>query len=82
MWDAILNKVVREGLPEEVMLLQRPAGKEAESPRDRISVESDPGSGNKVSLSTRLWSWSMPGVFQKEQGGLQCGVVGAQPGAE
>lgn len=35
------------------MLLQRPAGEEAESPRDRISGESDPGSGNKVSLRTK-----------------------------
>lgn len=53
MWDAILNKVVREGLPGEVMLLQRPAEEEAESPRDRISGESDPGCGNKASPSTK-----------------------------
>ena len=49
---ALLNKVAKQDLAEEVMLLQSYT-EEAMSPGDPVSGESDPGSGNKVSPSIR-----------------------------
>lgn len=64
MWDALLNMVVREVLTEEVMLPQRPTGEAAVSPGDSVSGERDPGSGNKVSPSTKALklehAWCVP----------------------
>lgn len=54
MSDAIINKVLRKSLAEEVMLSQRPAGEEAVSSGDPVSGEGDPGSGNKVPPSTKV----------------------------
>lgn len=64
VWDALLNMVVREVLTEEVMLPQRPTGEAAVSPGDPVSRECGPGSGNKVSPSTKALklehAWCVP----------------------
>ena len=47
------TKVVREGLTEEVIFLQTCRRGGCVSPRDPVTGNSVPGSGNKVSSSTK-----------------------------